>query len=77
LSFLAIVGIITYTLLKKGMGLEKLFPLILVLLFMFLISLFAIDKISETTFATFTGVILSAFVTTFKDLIKKLLGIKG
>ncbi|MDH4218024.1 MAG: hypothetical protein OEW23_04510 [Candidatus Aminicenantes bacterium] len=59
------------------MGLEKLFPLILVLLFMFLISLFAIDKISETTFATFTGVILSAFVTTFKDLIKKLLGIKG
>jgi hypothetical protein len=79
-SMAVIIGvliIIIFMLLgKTGIGLEKLYPLILLIFFVFLIPLIIKNKISESTFATFLGVIIGAFVTAFRDLIEKVLSKK-
>jgi len=75
-SILAIIfmglGVMISLIRSSGMGLEKLYPLILLVIFIFLVPLLTIGKISESTFSTFLGVIIGAFVTAFKELVERL-----
>jgi hypothetical protein len=73
LIFAGILTLILFTrVLFSGIGLEKFFPLILIIGLLIIVPLLILGKISESTFATFIGVIIGAVVTAFTKVIDKI-----
>jgi len=82
LSWFIIIGIISVIIFlfmvkikgeKVGVGLEKFYPLLLLLFLLLLIPLAITETISEATFSTFFGIIIGVFVTAFKDIVKAII----
>ena len=55
---------------EKGMGLERLYPFVLLIFGLFLFLALMMKSISEDTFSTLIAVIFGAFVTNFNEVIK-------